>query len=153
MITQHLTASDLMIGDYITIKDSLETDDSPLIFRVVCPGYDGGNGALVLLKGEEACDEIGIDEEWCGIPLTPEILEKNGIKLLEVGDNGAATPAKDRNRFEKWAIHTQWKDTYLWYDRQAKYWHLSNMGAARLHFVHELQHALRLCEINKEIEL
>lgn len=82
------------------------------------------------------------------IPITPEILEANGITLLEVGDNGPATPKKHLNRYEKWFIHTTWKDTFLWYDRMADHWHLQDMSGARFHHVHELQHALRLADLN-----
>lgn len=141
-----MKATDLMIGDWVTFRD-----DPNIPIKIWGINEDGT--AFAFIDKDRPLDEIAIDDEIIGIPLTSEILEKNEIKLLEVGDNGAATPAKDRNRFEKWAIHTQWKDTYLWYDRQAKYWHLSNMGAARLHFVHELQHALKLCGIDKEIVL
>lgn len=141
-----MKATDLMIGDWVTFRD-----DPNIPIKIWGINEDGT--AFAFIDKDRPLDEIAIDDEIIGIPLTSEILEKNEIKLLEVGDNGAATPAKDRNRFEKWEIHTQWKDTYLWYDRQAKYWHLSNMGAARLHFVHDLQHALRLCGISKGIEL
>ena len=83
-----------------------------------------------------------------GIPITHEILEKNGITLLEVGDNGASTPKSQRNRYEKWFIHTKFVDTYLWYDRLSMRWHLHNMSGAKFKHVHELQHALRLCGLN-----
>ena len=82
------------------------------------------------------------------IPITAKILEANGITLLEVGDNGPATPEKHLNRYEKWFIHTTWKDTFLWYDRMADHWHLQDMSGARFHHVHELQHALRLAGLD-----
>lgn len=141
-----MKATDLMIGDWVTFRD-----DPNIPIKIWGINEDGT--AFAFIDKDRELDEIAIDDEIIGIPLTSEILEKNEIKLLEVGDNGGATPARYKNRFEKWEIHTQWKDTYLWYDRQAKYWHLSNMGAARLHFVHDLQHALRLCGISKGIEL
>ena len=87
------------------------------------------------------------------IQITSEILEKNGITLLEVGDNGPSTPKKYLNRFEKWFIHTTWKDTFLWFDRYTKEYHLHNMSGAEFKYVHELQHALRLCGIKEEIVL
>ena len=141
--------TDLMSGDLLTFRDC-QHDSAPVIFEIK---EIHESELVVQFNDEQGYDIINLDDEVVGIPLTKEILEQNGIKLLEVGDNGGATPARYKNRFEKWEIHTQWKDTYLWYDRQAKYWHLSNMGAARLHFVHELQHALRLCGISKGIEL
>lgn len=134
-----MEATDLMLNDFV------KHDNKICRVRSI-------EGVMILLSfegGEKLTAEDNIEP----IPLTKEILEKNGIKLLEVGDNGVATPARDRNRFEKWEIHTQRKDTYLWYDRLCKYWHLHNMDGARLHFVHDLQHALKLCEIDKTIEL
>lgn len=134
-----------MIGDWVKVTNSDEVS-----FCIVC-GIDRDN-VLVVKPGKSIAYPYA-EECLEPIPLTAEILEKNGIKLLEVGDNALATPAKHKNRFEKWEIHTPWKDTYLWFDRQAKYWHLHNMGAARLYYVHELQHALKLCKIDKTIEL
>lgn len=134
-----------MIWDWVKVTDSDEW-----FFGIVC-GIDRDN--VLVVKPGHSIGYPYAEECLEPVPLTPEILEKNGIKLLEVGDNGVATPAKDRNRFEKWEMHTQWKDTYLWYDRLCKYWLLNNMGGARLHFVHELQHALKLCGIEKEIIL
>lgn len=150
-----------MIGDWVCYRPGWIDDDTKT------PVYEGKEGVPVRLtciyndmaQYDDALPDGTIntievaDFELFPIPITPEILEKNGIKLLEVGDNGVATPAKYRNRFEKWEIHTQWKDTYLWYDRQAKYWHLHDMGAARLYYAHDLQRALKLCGIDKEIIL
>lgn len=80
-------------------------------------------------------------------PLTPEILERAGFRLEEVGDNGAATPPQYRNRFEKWIAHTTWKDCILWYDRRADYYNISGLEAAHLHTTRQLQRALDLVGI------
>ena len=74
-----MTTEELMLGDYITLADCFNDGKETLIFKVVGLGYDGENSALVLLNGEKACDIVEIDDEWCGIPITPEILEKNGF--------------------------------------------------------------------------
>ena len=151
-----MKTSELMIGDIITFKDSVQADEIPIPVKVVALGYQHHgeeNEALVRIGDDDTCDIVTIDEEFVGYPLTAEILEKNGIKLEEVGDNGISTPPTWRNRFEKWVLRTQWKDTFIWYDRTAKYWHLHDMGAAKLHYVHELQHCLKLVGIEKEIEL
>lgn len=87
------------------------------------------------------------------IPLTGEILKKNGIECVEVGDNGPCTPPKNRNRYEKWFIHTTFRDTSLWHDRVAAYWHLNDMNAVWINNVHELQNALNLSKIDKDIVL
>lgn len=146
-----MKATDLMIGDWVQVIDAATS--TPYYCRVRYTIWPSMENALIGLDNKEIFTQSVPADCLCPIPITPEIFEENGIKLLEVGDNGVATPAKYRNRFEKWEIHTQWKDTYLWYDRQAKYWHLHDMGAARLYYVHELQHALKLCGIDKEITL
>lgn len=105
----------------------------------------GDNGTRLITKNEVA----DVDP----IPIADDILTRNGIGLLEVGDNGPSTPPKYRNRYEKWFIHTKWKDTYLWYDRKTKKWHLANMNAAQFEYVHEFQHALRMAGMEKEIEM
>lgn len=87
------------------------------------------------------------------IPLTEDILRKNGIVLKEVGDHGVLTPPRDRDRFEKWFIHTQWKDTYLYYDRLTKCYCLNGLNGVHFTYVHQLQQALRFAGIDKEIEL
>lgn len=129
-----MKASELMVGDWVNLSK----------------GNWSENRQVELIDIEMIAESVYLADP---IPITQEILEKNGIKLEEVGDNGISTPPTWRNRFEKWVLRTQWKDTFIWYDRTAKYWHLHDMGAAKLLYVHELQHALRLCGIEKEMEL
>lgn len=135
-----MKATELMIGDLVK-----------------CYSSNCGGHRVDFIN--EMDNEIGIDGEIFDlnrvkpIPLTDEILRKNGINCVEVGDNGAETPPKNRNRYEKWLIHTTFRDTYLWYDRLADYWHLQNMNEVWINDVHELQHALRMAKIDMEIVL
>lgn len=75
------------------------------------------------------------------IHLTPEILEKNGFEL-------------QRDKSELGTLDTYWLGSELGAFRIHK---LNNgdyqFGLAKIRNVHELQHALRLCAISKEIEL
>ncbi len=76
------------------------------------------------------------------IPLTPEILEKNG-----------------------WSKDTYSNESYdnedieclsLWVGEDGKnkwWWHVGYELVTPINYVHQLQHALRLCEIGKEIIL
>lgn len=81
------------------------------------------------------------DEHWFGIKLTPKILEKNGfyeewdedVKLMVCG-----------------TIIVETGDNYKLYKDGKMY--LRGV-LAPLYYVHELQHALRLCGIDKTIEL
>lgn len=89
------------------------------------------------------------------IPITPEILEKNGFKLKEKGVLYTEYVSGDEHSiiefgFYKESIHDI--DTVLNCE-------LGFVGGLdRIHhchvkYVHELQHALRLCGIEKEIVL
>ena len=138
-----MKASELMIGDWVLV------DDTPVQMHMIT-----ANGQYDVIRNGVVSRILNDNETAISpIPLTAEILKKNDIVLLEVGDNGPATPPAHRNRYEKWFIHTTWSDTHLWYDRHTERWHLRDMGAARFRHVHELQLALRLSGIKKEISL
>ena len=87
-----------MVGDWVLLFGDTLT-------RVDCIG-----NVEVYLNAADTGDWRTTYEHIQPIPLTPEILQANGIQLVEVGDNGISTPAKFRNRFEKWAIRTEWRD-------------------------------------------
>ena len=103
-------------------------------------------------------DERGNDYEFdCISPilLTGEILKNNGFELVDIGDNGPATPKVNFNRYEKWECKTMFQDSYLSYDRRAKNCSLNAFGnhISQIRYVHELQNAMRVCGVKKEIEL
>ena len=136
-----MKSSDLMVGDWVLLFGRTNA-------KVDCIG-----NVEVYLSAADSGDWRTTYEHIQPILLTPEILQANGIQLVEVGDNGISTPAKFRNRFEKWAIHTEWRDIWLWYDRTTKRYNLHDMNGAQFTMVHELQHALRLAGIQKDIAL
>lgn len=76
--------------------------------------------------------------EWQPIPLTPEILEKNGLTNDYYG-----------SYFKE--------DEYMLLEISSSedgiYWtiHVHEYNILKLEYVHELQHALKLCRIDKEI--
>jgi len=74
-----------------------------------------------------------------GVILTPEILEKNGF-----------TKEVDANSSHYWFTliddHTKFS---LLYVKSIFQW----LGPLDFNYVHELQHALKLCGINKNIKL
>ena len=132
---------ELMIGDWVFHPDLC------YCIRVECLGlvdvfwnHDGAMSSVPY----DTVQPYEIDEIF---------LRENGFVLLEVGDNGAATPAQYRNRFEKWMLHTKWQDVILWYDRRTKTYNLHNMNGARFRHVHQLQHAMKLAGIGKDVEL
>jgi hypothetical protein len=72
------------------------------------------------------------------IPLTPEILEKNGWEERPTG----------------YVFYTDGKryDNSLWYIFDSNTF-VVNTTEFQIKYVHQFQHALRLCGINKTIEL
>ena len=131
-----LQAEDLMIGDWVQIADL---------------GYNSMRGEYHQIDWIRT-SELGLDNRKIitlayaePIPLTPEILEKNGFKKAE--------------QFEE-MYYWNWRigDDCISYDKETRivrifhaFGHL--VFVQPLSYIHQLQHALRLCKIDKEIEL
>lgn len=97
----------------------------------------------------DAWYEEGIENLLEPIPLTPEILEKNGFEKegvielynLYAGIDHRVTIHDDKeymNSNNAWYVHVDSED-------------YSTIAGCELTYVHELQHLLRLCKIDKEI--
>lgn len=127
METKELTCRAIMIGDWVMAKKEPIRIATPfgnetVLHQLTLYGYtsDGAKAGPFL------------ETELTPIPLTAEILEKNGFKNIDTGldCDGSNIYWKHNNGY---SINTQ---------------------DINLNFVHELQHALRLCGINdKEIVL
>ena len=116
-----MEAKELMIGDWVLI----------------------GNNHIRITSLQEGKDYV----EAQPIPLTAELLEKNGFECL-----GAWRISGEdigfRQGGNRWAILTHYganTSTPLCYI----YYYVHELQ----HYVHQLQHALRLCGIDKEIVL
>ena len=124
-----MKAEELMIGDY------LMHDGSP--YRVI--QVDGiVRDGWMIENGEEDCGEP--------IPLTPEILEKNGLEKDNHGRIYGEYFDEDSNRDLEITVDDKTGEVWWSYNWNEYY-------IIRLRYVHQLQHALRLCGIEKEIEL
>ena len=77
------------------------------------------------------------------IPLTEKILKKNGFSKLDNIGTYFHGILEDSRYYE---IEINLINNMLWINRM---WFKAN----NIHYVHELQHALRMCKIEKEIEL
>lgn len=121
-----MDAKDLMIGDWVLCPDNMQRQVRYLQVRPSVIGIGGSS-----------YDE----DEIQPIPLTPEILEKNGFEL-------------QRDKSELGTLDTYWLGSELGAFRIHR---LNNgdyqFGLAKIKFVHQLQHALRLCGISKNIEI
>lgn len=134
--------SELMLGDWVYSYNhekckvcQINGIGTP---TVELDSYDNDDGCFIL------------DCEPMGIPITKEILEKNDFEGMPY-----AFLKLDRN---------SWLEYYYHEHRLRKYWQgideWNNHAEVKeltfqcgCHYVHELQHALRLCGIDKNIEL
>lgn len=130
-----MKAQELMIGDWVAYRK-----DFPDRVNAIAIG-----GHAVSLEHDSWQQMSSISP----IPLTPEILKKNGFDFLYSSVPGG-TPQEQRMRKV---------DTYKWQGLVVNYYHetndfqMVNFRGVRLDYVHQFQHALRLCGIEKEIVL
>ena len=133
-----MDAKGLMIGDWV-LKPSKEDIES-------------------LYYGKIEPDDFYLEEEWetisnCEpIPLTPEILEKNGFKK-QFGNEWSYYKYKDDDIHKAslynvlWNMDEEYLEIHSFTNKTGDFSCIGNC------YVHTLQHALRLCGIEKEIEL
>ena len=112
-------------------------------------------GDIVSVSGNPIHVTLAVLNHWSDniepIPLTPEILEKNGFEKNELIESYNHYCGMDNrvslnddfyyiNSRNTWYVHVDSED-------------YSTIAGCELTYVHELQHLLRLCKIDKEIEL
>ena len=136
-----MKANELMIGDYIMLYD-----DIYIIEEISSNGwahiiYNDGSKCRVPLSTDYILGEL------TPVPLTPEILEKNGF---DVSDKEVMQYHFDEDG-EKY--HFSLRQMYEKDGKPHGYSFYAFNVLTLLDYVHELQHALKLCDINKEIEL
>lgn len=132
-----MKANELMIGDWVLVKEvPTKVED-----------VDGMEG--INRKWIAGCEDGGCirEEDISPIPITPEILEKNCGKETRVGISDKPC----------WGEMGAIWSTMLWKCENSFWLEVSTVvgGFVKKHilYVHELQHALRLCGIEKEIVL
>lgn len=125
-----MKVTDIMIGDWVKFRRLF--DDSLIISQVV------------EIHTDNACIKSTFGCHWSNlkdiepIPLTPEILEKNGWEERPTG----------------YVFYTDGKryDNSLWYIFDSNTF-VVDTAKFQIKYLHELQHILKLCGIDKEIEL
>ena len=126
-----MKATDLMIGDWVCLKDDTKSE---LPLKV-----DGVLTDDISLEGEGLLG--GVDGLIRPIPLTPEILKKNGFGFVKSSDRD-----------------TVWNGQWIYEDlelgtcclnRKGNWPCFINMNDLNIkcEYVHQLQHALRLCKL------
>lgn len=138
---------ELMIGDYVIRKnvpnEILIVDTIDSIRDIVYLDLDG----------------LGITEKIENIepiPLTREILKKNGFTGGEYKSYTGDVWYLKEEGFRKIGLTMSRKESTLWGEKIKPLSPDSigyNFAVPNIKFVHELQHALKICEINKNIIL
>ena len=130
-----MKATELMIGDFVTFKDC-QGDEYPPICEIV--GIEPDEVFAYIDGDKSACDELDV-KELVGISLTPEIMKKNRFKSY----NNSSYQMRENGLYLSWRNIGRLNISF---------------GCApitsvhiKCKFVHELQHALKLCGIDKEI--
>lgn len=150
METKKLTCRDLMVGDWVNIyvftKDTPQEKD---LFpaRVTCILSDGGNNDFDTIECVTPKDGhiASRPADTClPIPLTAEILEKNGWT------KPASGRVWSKNNVLSFVLEEIDDGSFEVTTDTCSEWG----GLCMIRYFHELQHALRLCGINdKEIVL
>ena len=132
-----MKATELMVGDWVMSDNELLKVSDILRYRIYA--YD-------------AVEYYPI-ENLEPILLTGEILKSNGFEF--VPDSERVTKAFI-DLYDLWECEIISQQTLrLFYDRNSKDYRLQAFGdnISNIYFVHELQHAMRFCGVEKEIEL
>ena len=137
---------ELMIGDLVQLSSYQGRVNGIIRLREVHTAEE--KWMTIIHFGDNYYEQMRVDILE-PIPLTPEILEKNGFKHLDISSTEDTI-----NRFV-WRYSTDSQNIDLSYNKFTKDYMLDSF---RIHmfpiiYVHELQHALRMGGIEKEIEL
>ena len=140
---------DLMIGDWFRVRYTFDGKDFIRTFRISRPIDELG---FVCGKG---LGQVCLPEELEPIPLTPEILENNGFKKkhptqhfceIVIGSFRITVQFGYGDSIDYVRIYETPNDNYIPETN-------INIYHPKIKYVHELQHVLRLCGIEKEIVL
>ncbi len=134
---------ELMIGDILKYMETIVKVYS-IGVRIVVEECFGKNTYIV-----------DLDNLLKGLKLTPEILEKNGFTGGEYVNYIGNVWYLKQEEFVDLVLTVSHNTAILWGKKKLGYPYSSgnNFLISNIHSVHELQHALRLCGINKEIEV
>lgn len=150
-----MKANELMIGDWVYgCTDPYDKDEEQKKYpvKVIKIDIDGDTWTI----GNNPFTEPYEDEWWNiePIPLTPEILEKNGfVNISNHTLKGGNTFRLDiEQRGYDYCVTIKPRDYFKLQSYDDRWYTLCEMEFG-CNYVHELQHALRLCGIEKEIVL
>jgi len=148
-----MKAKELMIGDWVQISEFCKYHGAIGRIKTLIEHKDNENAYFKVFLQNNTI-HIGI-EDICSddirpIPLTPEILEKNGFeKALQLSNTEPSDIDEEGNK------HYSYNKTFWgwWQPDNILSIPANGLGWLNIKYVHQLQHALRLCGIEKEITL
>ena len=133
-----MKATELMIGDWVCLKDDTKSE---LPLKV-----DGILIDDISLEGEGFLG--GVDGLVRPIPLTPEILEKNGFEMFKY-DGWVHYYRIFGNSVIPFVLHSMIGGEMLSQEVDIFSTSTNTNRGIDVNYVHELQHALRLCGLNE----
>ena len=140
-----MKANELMIGDYVRFKHGID--------KVVGVSWVPGLGDCAWFAASATLFPESV-EDVNPIPFTREILEKNGFKKLDFSHYHIQDRTLVLDADGKWDGPLEWHWVVTEMDTNANGQpYVLDWYVATIRFVHELQHALRICGVDKEIVL
>lgn len=140
-----MKANELMIGDWVQCRDEFNEVTGPYEIDLI-------SNDEIAFKGEVFARVFNNSIE--PIPLTPEILEKNGFRYTNQHTlKGADTYVLclEQRGFD-FSITIKLNDYFALDSYDDRMYRLVEIQTGKW-YVHDLQHALRMCGIDKSIEL
>lgn len=144
-----MKATDLMIGDWVYNHRNWEC---PILS--IRRDYDSEQYYAMVIARHYGEEEFKV-EDLSPIPLTAEILEKSGFEF-DTADTGILDYYCIGNKGDEICTVVKKHSINAFEDGTVVQWSLYADRASvveKITYVHELQHALRLCQIDKEIVL
>ena len=144
-----MNANELMIGDWVMFTDPADGSKYPVRLKSInansCCGIEGKS-------------LLSLTDDFEPIPITPEILEKNKFEKIMIESEYSATHFGRKPKFTGfWMLDIGAFDSVI-YNQENYLLRIKLMMGYTSDFdnivhIHQLQHALRLCNIEKDFEL
>lgn len=143
-----MKAKELMIGDWVMYNPNVFIDDE---YEPTKESYP-----IQIISGEDI--DLAIEGCYQPIPLTPEILKKNGYKQTKGGKLMGLHVADifDLEISDKYGRLLK-IDLQDFGSTEATHWYIAIQGifsiSGYIGYIHQLQYIYRLCGVEKDIEL
>lgn len=150
-----MKAEELMIEDWVYSlidRDGKTAKEPQRIKGIWADEYNGKKVCSILTDSSDVWYPIGTFEP---IPITPEILKKNGFILSEKDGSCEVYEYLYDDTFMQIMFYLKDKIIIVRiekYNYESEYY-MNALHNCEIKYIHKLQHAMRLCGINKEIIL